>query len=223
MIKVYIESAADASKRQELLRVLSRLNDVTLVPRAADAEAILLTDDDSTLIRRAPAYRDFRSKFIVISDSDIMSYYIPALYTSNFRCLLSRGRALTISYYCCVFEDENGKRNIWIDKLKNVNYEKRFLYSFMGGSTCWLRKRLLKQYRECPLNDVLIKPTDHYKHWSPPRLSLAAASNSAPMLKQCSRRNSPSARMAQAPRAFVYLKPWSLDARLSCWRTTGSP
>ena len=119
-----------------------------------------------TLIGKSPVYQAFELKCVVISDYDILSYYIPALYTSNFRCLLSRGRALTASPYASLLEDERRKRNVWINRLKNADFEKRLLYSFMGGSTCWLRKRLLKQYADCPLEDVLIKCTDRYKNWS---------------------------------------------------------
>ncbi len=166
MIKIYVESVTRDFRYPELIAVLSRLDDIALVDDPAEAEAILLTDDDSTLIRKSPSFQNFRSKCIAISDGDILSYYIPALYASNFRCLLSHGgRALTASPYCSLHADERGKRNVWIDRLKDAPFERRLLYSFMGGSTCWLRKRLLKQYKSCSLEDVLIKGTDHYRNW----------------------------------------------------------
>lgn len=165
MIKIYLESATRDSKYSELLSVLKRLENFKLVDAPGDAEAILFPDDDFASIRRSPAFQNFKSKCLAINDGDILSYYIPALYASNFRCMLSRDRALTISPYCYLFEDAPGKRNALLSKLKDVNFEKRFLYSFMGGSTCWLRKRLLKQYKDCALDDVLVQGTDHYKHW----------------------------------------------------------
>jgi hypothetical protein len=166
MINIFVESAARDSKYSELTSILNRLDDVALADDPAVADAILLTDDDATLIRKSLVYQAFKSKCVVISDGDILSYYIPALYASNFRCLLSQGRALTVSPYASLLEDERRKRNVWINKLKDADFEKRLLYSFMGGSTCWLRKRLLKQYADCALEDVLIKCTDRYKNWS---------------------------------------------------------
>jgi hypothetical protein len=57
------------------------------------------------------------------------------------------------------------RRNAWIAELKDVPHEKHLLYSFMGGSTSWVRKRLLRQYQDCSIEDVSVKGTDFYKHW----------------------------------------------------------
>ena len=164
MIRIHIESVTRDLAYADTKTVLSKLRNIELTATAEDAEAILMTDDDPTLIRRSPAWRRYPDKCVAINAGDILSYYIPALYPSNYRCLLSRHRALTTSFYTYTAEDSR-LRNAWINRLAGTTPERRFLYSFMGGSTCWLRKKLFRQYAGHGMNDVLIECTDGYKHW----------------------------------------------------------
>ncbi|SFK34875.1 exostosin domain-containing protein [Methylocapsa palsarum] len=166
MINICVQSVQKKASYHDLLSVLKNIEEIRILSGPEDAEAILLPDDEPGYIRKDPAFRQFRSKCIAISDGDHLSYYIPALYASNFKCMLSKGRAQTVIHYLYSIENEPGKRNIWINRLKGSDFEKRWLYSFMGGSTCWTRKRLLKQYKNSSPEDVLVRGTDFYKHWN---------------------------------------------------------
>jgi hypothetical protein len=163
MISVYIESVSRDRSFLELKSVLRRFSNIQDSEHPQDADVVVLTDDDHRLINQSEVFRKFRSKCVIVSDGDIFSYYLPALYAANYENWLGRGRALTCNYYSALFESE-GKRNIWIDKLRESDEKKLYLYSFMGGSTAMIRKRLYKQYEEnCP-DDVIIQATDHYRH-----------------------------------------------------------
>ncbi|MEJ8853711.1 exostosin family protein [Variovorax robiniae] len=118
------------------------------------------------MIASSPVFRAHKEKCVAISDGDILSYYLPSLYASNHRSFLSRGRALTAGPYLSLAEAPLGSRNAWISPLKDAQLEKRYLYSFLGGSTCMLRKRLFRYYRSLSIPDALVECTDHYKHWS---------------------------------------------------------
>lgn len=49
--------------------------------------------------------------------------------------------------------------------IRPMQMEKKYLFSFAGGSTSWLRKRLYKIKFSRP--DVLIENTSNYYHWDP--------------------------------------------------------
>jgi hypothetical protein len=166
MILLHVAGEPHERHYLELTGVLGRFENIELTRSPAAAEVIVLSDDKAEAIKRSPAYRDFPEKCVTVSDSDFMDYYVPALYASNFKGWLSKDRALTCSPYSSLF-DAQGKRNAWIDRLRDVPCEKRLLYSFMGGSTSLLRKRLFQHYRSLDIADVQVQSTDYYKHWSP--------------------------------------------------------
>lgn len=166
MILMHVTGTADQRHHRELTGVLQQFDNIRLTDDLSKAEIIVLSDGETVSIRKMDAYRRFPEKCVTISDSDVMDYYIPALYASNHTGFLSRHRALTCSPYTSLFA-EQGKRNAWIDRLIDEPMHKKLLYSFMGGSTCMLRKRLFHHYKSLDLPDVHVASTDHYKHWSP--------------------------------------------------------
>jgi hypothetical protein len=166
MIVLHVTGTPDQRHHRELTGVLQQFDNIVLTPDLDKAEVIVMSDGEAASIRQMDAYRRFPEKCVTISDSDVMDYYIPALYASNYTGLLSRHRALTCSPYTSLFSAQ-GKRNGWIDRLIDEPMDKTLLYSFMGGSTCMLRKRLFRHYKSLDLPDVHVAPTDYYKHWAP--------------------------------------------------------
>jgi len=165
MLKVYVSSATFDSQATKLIAVIQNLNDLKLTIDPVEADVILMPDDDSRMIANSPVFKAHKAKCIAISDGDILSYYLPSLYASNHRFPLSRGRALTAGPYGSLIDLPSGPRNAWISPLKDNPVEKRYLYSFMGGSTSILRKRLFRNFRSLDIPDALVECTDHYKHW----------------------------------------------------------
>jgi hypothetical protein len=166
MIILHVAGQADQRHYRELTGVLQQFDNFNLTNDPAQAEIIVLSDGEANSIRQMDAYRRFPERCITISDSDVMDFYVPALYASNYTTPLSRHRALTCSPYTSLFA-EQGKRNAWIDLLIDQPMPKTLLYSFMGGSTSMLRKRLFRHYKSSDLLDVHVAATDYYKHWSP--------------------------------------------------------
>jgi hypothetical protein len=166
MILLHVTGQPHERHYQELTGVLGQFTNIAFTQSPKEAEAIVMSDDTAASIKRSAAYRQFPEKCVAISDSDFMDYYVPALYASNYRGWLSKDRALTCSPYTSLFAAQ-GKRNAWIDRLRDEPCEKRLLYSFMGGSTSLLRKRLFQHYKSLDIADVQVQSTDYYKHWSP--------------------------------------------------------
>ncbi|MET0540275.1 MAG: exostosin family protein [Variovorax sp.] len=166
-MKVHISSAGpDSAFAKRLTAIFARFGHFQVIGDPAQADVVLIPEGDSRLVAKSPVFKAHRAKCVAISDGDILSYYLPSLYASNHRSFLSRGRALTAGPFSSLVEAPVGSRNAWITPLKDEPVEKRYLYSFMGGSTCMLRKRLFRYYRSLSIPDALVECTDHYKHWS---------------------------------------------------------
>jgi hypothetical protein len=166
VLTVHVSSVAQDARASKLTGVLEQLDNIALTGNPAEAEVIVMTDDDARLIAASPVFHSYRAKCVSVSDGDVLNYYLPALYAANRRSWLSYGRAFTTGPFTSLFYVRHGSRNPWIDRLQNEEVDKRYLYSFMGGSTCFLRKRMLKHYRCLDIPDALVACTDHYRHWS---------------------------------------------------------
>jgi hypothetical protein len=123
------------------------------------ADVVIFGSDDIAYLDRSPLYRSFRSKSICISETDIPTFRLPGLYAANAKSVVTAARAKTMSYF--ISERERG--NPEVRRLIGQQNEKRYLYSFMGGSNSWARKRLFRSARSGV--DTLIEPTDSYNHW----------------------------------------------------------
>jgi hypothetical protein len=154
---VFWDESASSHLKTALQDGLGSLYETTTSPVSADA--ILFSNDTPSYVSRNPHYRAHRAKCIVISETDNPSYFIPAIYAGNYRSLLHKNRSLTASYFVNQSEVPNQSLKHFIDK----DFEKKYLYSFRGGSTCFLRKRLFKILKS--REDTLIEPTDSYQHW----------------------------------------------------------
>jgi hypothetical protein len=61
------------------------------------------------------------------------------------------------------FISERERGNPEVRRLIGQQAAKRYLYSFMGGSNSWARKRLFQSVSSGA--DTLVEPTDSYNHW----------------------------------------------------------
>nr|WP_321983134.1 exostosin family protein [uncultured Lichenicoccus sp.] len=126
---------------------------------AASADVVIFGSDDISYINNSEIYRSYKVKCICISESDIPTFRIPGLYAANLHSFFTASRSATTSY----FISQRWRGNPEVQRLIGTAAEKRYMYSFMGGSNSWPRKRL---FRSLPSGgDVFIKPTDAYNHW----------------------------------------------------------
>ena len=120
VLRVHVSSIAQDVRAKKLTDVLEQLDNIALTGDPKAAEVIVMPDDDPRLIAESPVFQEYQDKCVAISDGDVLYYYLPALYASNFRSWLSRGRALTSGPFTALFNVAHGSRNPWIARLKNA-------------------------------------------------------------------------------------------------------
>ena len=123
------------------------------------ADVIIFGSDEIGYFSNNPLYCAHKAKSICISESDIPTFYLPGLYAANMSSAITASRTRTASY----FISQRAQGNPEVHKLIGKPVEKRFLYSFMGGSNSWPRKRLFNALHSS--DDVLVEPSDSYNHW----------------------------------------------------------
>jgi hypothetical protein len=131
---------------------------IECAPAAADL--VIFGTDEVSYVAGSELYRSFRSKSVCVTESDTPTFRLPGLYAANNRSRLTRSRCRSMSY----FISERDRGNPEIRKLIGQTFEKRYLYSFMGGSNSWARKRLFRHLQ--PRADTVIEATDSYNHWA---------------------------------------------------------
>jgi Exostosin family len=112
-----------------------------------------------------PAYKAFPERCAVYTEDDNYMPLAPGVYCSAHRDEHARaGRTFSYSYV-----SRNGRyQNPYLAETPSATpkiaaEERRFLFTFQGGSTSLLRKRLFNVKFDRP--DVLIENTSKYYHW----------------------------------------------------------
>jgi len=126
----------------------------------ATADTIIFGTDLVDYIQSSALYHAFRTKSVCITESDTPTFHLPGLYAANSRSRLTWSRCRSMSY----FISERDRGNPDIKRLIGQTHEKRYLYSFMGSSNSWTRKRLFKHLQSTA--DTVIEATDSYNHWA---------------------------------------------------------
>jgi hypothetical protein len=139
-----------------------------LVNDPADADLILMLGNDARqpeMLLDHPLYRAYPDRCAVYTEEDSYLPLIPGVYCSARYDQSTRiGRVFNYSYitrngrHCNTFLRESGTGS-----QSTFSSEKKYLFSFQGGSTSPLRKRLFKLEFGRP--DVLIENTATYRHW----------------------------------------------------------
>ena len=146
-----------------------------LVDSPEDADLILMLGSfgrDPELLLDHPLYQKFSDKCAVYTEDDNYLPLAPGVYCSAHDDQSSRvGRVFGYTYvsrngrYQNPFLSERNKDK-WTQVESSV--EKRYLFTFQGGSTSLLRKRLFNLRFDRP--DVLIQNTSTYYHWDDSQL-----------------------------------------------------
>ena len=124
------------------------------------ADLILFAGNFSSephLILQHPLYLTRPEKCAVYTEDDTYLPLLPGIYCSGQIDEHSRaGRTFTYSYVYSIGEHPN-------PFIKDTHSSKKFLFSFLGGSTSILRKRLFNiDYHR---TDCIIENTSLYHHW----------------------------------------------------------
>lgn len=133
----------------------------TLVSSPEEAEMILLAGSFGRHPHHLldhPLYRAFPGKCAVYTEDDNYLPLVPGVYSSAIADDESSSAGRIFSY---AYVSSSGRYSNQFVTVRDT--EKRFLFSFQGGSTSMLRKRLFNLRFDRP--DVLIENTSTYYHW----------------------------------------------------------
>jgi hypothetical protein len=155
-LRIHLEDSCSVGLRQTLTEAPGLFTESS--PEHADV--VIFGSDDIAYVEHSPIFRSYASKSICVTESDIPTFRLPGLYAANMKSFITSSRVKTMSYF--ISERERG--NPEVRQLIGRQIDKRYLYSFMGGSNSWARKRLFRAVHS--RKDTLIEPTDSYNHWT---------------------------------------------------------
>jgi hypothetical protein len=132
----------------------------TIVEEPEIADIILIPDINFTYTDQRAFLQKFLPKCYAIDCADAPDWIVPGLYASANTTPWFYQRRLRGSSYLF----NRHRRNPFLEAT-NLNSEKQYLTSFMGGATSWVRKRLFTL--DFGRDDILIQcTTGTYNHWS---------------------------------------------------------
>ena len=137
-----------------------------LVEDPGEADLILLMGEwipEVAVLTRNLQFRKYRSRCAAYYDGDHFLPIVPGVFASAVQGIHSRMGLVKTSCYAAAL---GSSKNEGLDMPGDESLAKRWLFTFMGGSTSLLRKRL---YRiDFKRSDVLIEDTSNYHHWDGP-------------------------------------------------------
>lgn len=150
------------SELLDLLHDRARFSMHTLTSEPAQADLILLAGSfgiEPDLLLEHPLYVAYPDRCSVYTEDDNYLPLAPGVYCSAQVDQHSRaGRTFSYSYL-----SRDGRYSNPFVEIAAANPEKPFLFSFQGGSTSLLRKRLFKiNFNRA---NVLVENTSTYHHW----------------------------------------------------------
>ena len=128
-------------------------------PKAADLILFVDVPGDNFYegLRKHPLVQKYPEKCFVFNETDDIIPFLPGIYTSAKKSFFNLGR---LKNYCYLSRFTYSQNSFVAARSE----QKKLLFSFMGGSTSLVRKRLYRINYE--RNDVLIKDTSYYQHWN---------------------------------------------------------
>jgi len=146
-----------------LLAELASQRKHILVDSPEEADAILVTDADGWFenrrLRQFPLVRKYPNKVFYYCELASPLWLLPGVYTNSKRSILA-GRRIRCSSYV---SRQTTHKNKFVEKPDRA-LKKDIFFSFLGGSTSFVRKRLLRFNFGRP--DIVIENTSAYQHWN---------------------------------------------------------
>lgn len=159
-VRLPVRVAFDVSCNPTLRKLFLEQGNFFVEAEPSVAHFVIFGSDEIHFIRNSSLYHAYQSKAFCVTETDIPTFRMRGLYAANSRSFLTRSRTRTINYLV----SERDRGNPDIKALVGQQLEKRYLYSFMGASYSWARKRLFKSISSSA--DTLIESTDTYNHWA---------------------------------------------------------
>lgn len=139
------------------------LNDLfKLVATPDRADVIIFQEHRFDYIQQSPLFKQYPHKCLVLSQTFRPEFFVPGIYTNAYHHPLahsSRVKAYGYFYY------DTQKRNQYIAKYKEQDLTKKYLFSFIGGSTARVRRKIFSHYQGISDSYCVIDSTQQYFHW----------------------------------------------------------
>lgn len=167
-MKIYLAALRETDQVEILQDHAAFSSNHEIIANPGEADLILVLGASALEPRQLlehEIYKSFADRCVVYTEEDYYLPLLPTVHTNARRGLDTRiGRVFNYAHI-----GRNGRhQNRFVGETSSaapigLEAEKRYLFSFLGGSTSILRKRLfnLKLNR----NDVLIENTSAYWHW----------------------------------------------------------
>jgi hypothetical protein len=161
-MKLYIAPCSPIYKRWEKsireLEALANKKIHTFVEDPDKADVILVAEPQFMYDHQWSFLHKYLDKCFAFGTLTTTHYIIPGLYTYAPKSFWQKYRFRGCSYFL-----DRELRNAFVDSPNNTDSEKKYLFSFVGSSTSWIRKRLLKL--KFQRSDILVRSTNNYNHW----------------------------------------------------------
>ena len=170
-MKIYIYPNRKHPKWEKYLRELAAIAQPqihTISENPEEADIILITHENLTDLSLNKTLNQYLDKCYTVNTADNPLFGLAGLYASGNKSFsfihkhLIRGCSYIYTFY-----QANPNRNKFVDFSYDIQRERKYLFSFVGASSSWVRKRLLKL--KFQRSDILIKCTNNYNHWNTDR------------------------------------------------------
>ncbi len=160
-MKIYIAPCSpELNYKERNMRELASLSQNQIhgfTENPQEADIILILDINFTYYHQHGLLHQYLDKCYAIEDADKPYCVIPGLYASAPASFLHKHR-----FRGCCYLFERLQCNTFLDSSDDSS-EKKYLFSFVGGSTSNVRKRLFKM--KFQRSDILIRYSSGYNHW----------------------------------------------------------
>lgn len=161
-MKLYIAPCSPIYKRWEKsirkLEALASDKIHAFVESPDEADIILVPEPQFMYDHQWSFLHRYLGKCFAFGTLTTTHYLIPGLYTNAPQSWWQKYRFRGCSYFLDI-----ELRNAFVGSPDDTNSEKKYLFSFVGSSTSWVRKRLLKL--KLQQSDILLCSTNNYNHW----------------------------------------------------------
>ena len=142
----------------------------TISENPEEADIILITHENLMELSLYKFLKKYLDKCYALNTSDNPLFVLAGLYASgNKSCWFFHRHLIRGCPYIYSLYQGNPHRNKFIDFSQNIGLDKKYLFSFVGASSSWIRKRLFKL--KFQRSDILIGCTNYYSHWRPDQLN----------------------------------------------------
>jgi hypothetical protein len=167
-MKVFLTAVRETDQLSLLQAHASFAKRNVLVSDPSSSDLILIFGSpalEPELLLQSEVYKAFPDRCVTYSEEDLIVPFLPGLYCSARKSIHTRiGRVFSYAYIA-----RNGRHeNRYIGETTSpapigTAAQKRYLFTFLGGSTSLVRKRLYNL--QFDRSDVLIENTSTYWHW----------------------------------------------------------